>query len=62
MDKQHTSSSQNIENGKKIFDQIETIVNEKEPLIISLISTAFEDLKSIHKHLDVFCSGDPKPD
>ena len=41
---------------KELFRKIENNVAEKEPLIISLISTAFEDLKLIHKNLNVFCA------
>lgn len=41
---------------KNLINSIESIVAEKEPLIISLISTVYEDLKSIHTHLNAFCS------
>ena len=41
---------------KEMFSKIETNITEKEPLIISLISTAYDDLKLIHKHLNAFCA------
>ena len=41
---------------KEQYVKIENSVSENEPLIISLISTAFEDLKLIHKNLNIFCS------
>ena len=44
---------------KDMFSRIESNVTEKEPLIISLISTAYDDLKLIHKHLNAFCAQDP---
>ena len=31
-------------------------------MIISIISTVYEDLKEIHKQLGVFCSVDPRPE
>jgi hypothetical protein len=45
--------------GKQFFKRLEAIISEKEPLIISIISTVYEDLKDIHKHLNVFCAVDP---
>lgn len=42
-----------------LFKKIESLVSENEPLIISLISTVYEDLKEIHSHLNVFCAVDP---
>lgn len=47
---------------KDLQKRLEAIVHEKEPLIISIISTVYEDLKEIHKQLGVFCAVDPKPD
>lgn len=41
---------------KDLFSKIEASVTEKEPLIISLISTAYDDLKLIHRHLNAFCA------
>ena len=34
---------------KELFRRLESAVSEKEPLIISIISTVYEDLKEIHK-------------
>ena len=42
--------------------KIEGVVAEKEPLIISIISTVYDDLKDIHKHLNSFCAPEPKPE
>ena len=47
---------------KELFRRLESAVSEKEPLIISIISTVYEDLKEIHKQLGVFCAIDPKSD
>ena len=33
---------------KELQTKLEAIISEKEPLIISIISTVFEDLKEIH--------------
>jgi archaellum component FlaC len=44
---------------RELQGRLEAIVSEKEPLIISIISTVYEDLKEIHKKLSVFCSPDP---
>jgi len=45
---------------KEFLKRLEAIISEKEPLIISIISTVYEDLKEIHKKLGVFCSSDPQ--
>jgi len=47
---------------KDLFRKLESAVSEKEPLIISILSTVYEDLKEIHRQLSVFCSIDPKID
>jgi hypothetical protein len=47
---------------KELYKKLESAVSEKEPLIISILSTVFEDLKEIHRKLGVFCSIDPKPE
>jgi hypothetical protein len=47
---------------KDMFRKLESAVSEKEPLIISILSTVYEDLKEIHRQLNVFCSIDPKAD
>ena len=36
------------------------MVADTEPLIISMISTAYEDLKAIHRELNKFCNPDPQ--
>ena len=46
---------------RDIQKKLESIVNEKEPLIISILSTVYEDLKELHKNLGVFCAVDPRP-
>lgn len=38
---------------------IETMVQDTEPLIMSIISTVLEDLKEMHRHLNKLCSPDP---
>ena len=38
---------------------IENMVQETEPLIISIISTVLEDLKEMHRHLNKLCAPDP---
>jgi hypothetical protein len=55
------SPSQSIDElkAKEFFKRLEAVISEKEPLIISIISTVYEDLKDIHKHLNVFCAVDP---
>jgi len=45
---------------KDLFRRLESAVSEKEPLIISILSTVYEDLKEIHRQLGVFCTIDPK--
>jgi len=45
---------------KELFKGLESIISEKEPLIISILSTIYENLKEIHRHLNVFCAVDPK--
>jgi len=47
---------------KELLKKLENIMSEKEPLIISIISTVYEDLKDIHRYLGVFCAVDPKSD
>lgn len=47
---------------KSLFKKIESVVNEVEPLVLSMISTVFEDLKELHRNLNVFCSSDPQGD
>jgi hypothetical protein len=47
---------------KEILKRLEHVMSEKEPLIISIISTVYEDLKDIHRYLGVFCAVDPKSD
>lgn len=44
---------------KDLKMRLEGIISEKEPLIISIMSTVYEDLKEIHKHLGAFCAVDP---
>lgn len=44
---------------KDIFKKIEAMLSEREPLIISLLSTVYEDLKEIHSNLNIFCTSDP---
>lgn len=34
---------------KDLFRKLESSVSEKEPLIISILSTVYEDLKEIHR-------------
>lgn len=47
---------------KELLKRLENVMSEKEPLIISIISTVYEDLKDIHRKLGVFCAVDPKSD
>lgn len=44
---------------KVLFKKVESVANEVEPLVISMISTIFEDLKELHRNLNVFSSSDP---
>ncbi len=53
------SQSTDEQKSKELFKRLESIISEKEPLIISIISTVYENLKNIHKHLNVFCAVDP---
>jgi hypothetical protein len=42
------------------MNKIQAIVQETEPLIISIISTVLEDLKDFHRNLNNLCRSDPK--
>jgi len=44
-----TSLAADEQRCKELLRKLETIVSEKEPLIISIISTVYEDLKEIHR-------------
>lgn len=57
-------STASFDEGKQreLMRRLESIISEKEPLIISIISTVYEDLRELHKYLNVFCSPDPRPD
>ena len=47
---------------KEVNKRLQNNISEKEPLIISILSTVFEDLKEMHRHLAVFCAPEPKAD
>lgn len=44
---------------KELNHKIQAMMNDVEPLIMSIISTAYDDLKSIHDNLNTFCKSDP---
>lgn len=43
------------EDGKQLYKRLEAITTEKDPLLLSIVSTVYEDLKELHKYLNVFC-------
>ena len=57
-----TNMNSEMVKNRDFYQTVEQIVAEKEPLIISLISTVYEDLQTIHTHLNAFCSPDPNPE
>jgi hypothetical protein len=44
---------------KRVFEKLQSINDEKMPLILSLVSTCYEDLKQMHSHLDAFTAACP---
>ena len=44
---------------KELHSQIDNLLSEREPLLLSMLSSAYEDLKLLHKHLNIFCSAEP---
>ena len=57
--RQSDQASLDEQRHKSLFKKIESVVNEVEPLVLSMISTVFEDLKELHRNLNIFCSSDP---
>ena len=55
------ADTSSLDEGKQseLMKQIQAIVQETEPLIMSIISTVFENLKEMHRNLNLLCSSDP---
>lgn len=47
------------EKHRDLQKRLESLVNEKEPLIISILSTVYEDLRELHRYLGIFCGAEP---
>ncbi|CDW86141.1 UNKNOWN [Stylonychia lemnae] len=45
---------------KELMGKIQAIVQETEPLIMSIISTVLDDLKEFHRYLNELCKSDPQ--
>ena len=46
---------------RDLSQRLQTLVADTEPLLLSIVSTAFEDVREMHALLTCVCKSDPQP-